>query len=77
MAITNDVKSKHLAGSTWKAKQIVKKGKASQTPGSKKGNTCQLLPVGGYPRKFFMRARSYKDRSYGAWCKFSDAINRA
>lgn len=70
------VLSRYLAGGTWMAYQAPRKGKSSQTPGSKKAaDTCQLTPVGGIPRKAFMRSRSYKlGKAYTEWCRFTDKL---
>lgn len=61
----------------WNQRKIEKRGKRSVTPGKlKRDDTCQLTSIGGKPRKFFMRSRSYKDRSgYTAFCSFSDKVN--
>ena len=73
---SKDVKSKYLAGGTWKARQMPRKGKASQTPGNKKRpDTCQLTAVAGYSRKFWTRARAYKNKHYSVYCAFVNKIN--
>lgn len=66
------VKSCHLAGGAWKAKQIAHKGKASQTPGKKKGESCQT----DADKQFYSkRSRSYKYPGYSDWCKRMDRMN--
>lgn len=71
-----DILTRYLAGGSWKAKKFAK-GKGSQTPGNKKrSDTCQLSPVGGLPRKAFMKARSYKLRQYPEWVAFVTQLNK-
>lgn len=74
--MSSDVKSKYLAGGTWKAHQIDRKGKASQTPGNKKRpDTCQLTAIAGKSRGFWTSARSYKDKNYSLYCRVVDKAN--
>ena len=47
----------------------------SQTPGNQKTKHCQLLSIGGLPRKAYIRARAYKLRGYGEFCAFADKAN--
>ena len=55
--------------STYKARQVIKKGKQSQTAGKDKGFFCKLDPVAGLPRKIFTKARANKSRkAYAEWC---------
>ena len=70
-----DILPRYQHGGSRNARKV-QKGKGSQTPGKKKGPTCQLTPVGGYPRKAFLRSRSYKmGEAYSEWCRFMDGLN--
>jgi hypothetical protein len=76
LAKRSNINVRHMAGGTWNKRKIAKKGRGSQTPGNKKRkDTCQLSPVGGLPRKYWARSRSYKDRSYGDYCRTMDKYN--
>lgn len=56
---------------TWR-KNIISRGKGSQTPGRTKGESCQA----DYRKRYFAtRSRSYKDVKYGEWCKQMDSLN--
>lgn len=72
----NDVLSRYLHGGSYHAVLAKKKVRASQTPGSKKrADTCRLSPIGGMPRKFFMRSKSYKHPAYVAWVAHCNKVN--
>ena len=49
--------------------------RASQTPGKSKVETCQLISIGGLPRKAYCKGRGYKLRNYGEFCAFGDRVN--
>lgn len=55
----------------WKA---TKGKKGSQTPGIKKGESCQSKPLYRYLAK---SSRSYKHPKYLEWCKKMDARNNS
>lgn len=72
----SDILRRHLAGGTWKRRKIEKKNKGKQTPGRLKDKLrCQLTPIGGQPRKFFMQSRSYRHPSYSEFETFCRKIN--
>ena len=57
---------------SWKTRKNAKKGKGSQTPGSKKGASCQATAI----EKWMARAsRSYKDPRYSQWCKIKNGVH--
>jgi len=61
-----DILTRYQHGAGLYARRI-RKEKGSRTPGSKKrSDTCQLSPIGGMPRKFFMYSRAPK-RNPVAW----------
>ncbi len=55
-----------LAGGDWKSRQLIKKGKRSQTEGKTKGGTCQTDSV----ERFFLthpHAHRLNPRQYSEW----------
>jgi hypothetical protein len=58
-------------------RDMTKKGRKpkSQTPGTQKVATCQLLSIGGNPRKAYIKARGYKLKGYSEFCAWSDSVN--
>ena len=67
------VYTRHLTGGTWKARHFKKLGKASQTPGRKKVETCQADAT----KKFMAKvSKSYNDPGYSAWCRKMDSLNK-
>lgn len=74
IAVPSDVKPKYFAGATYKKKKYERKGKASQTPGSKKQENCQTNAFKSYMAK---KSRSYKHKEYGNWCAWADHANRS
>lgn len=48
----------------YKAKQMRKKARGSQTPGRQKGESCQASSLDRYMAK---SSRSYKHKGYGVW----------
>ena len=65
-----------MCATGWLPREARKGSKASRTPGEKKrADTCQLSSIGGRPRKFWVGARSFKDKRYGDFCDFSMKVN--
>ena len=56
----------------WKSKQIEKKRKGSQTPGSAKGDSCKASAMQRY---FAKSSRARYHPYYGAWCEKMDKLN--
>lgn len=62
----------YMGMGTWKKRQIDKKSRGSQTPGSKKAETCQADAM----KKYFARSsRSYKHSGYADWCARMTKLN--
>lgn len=56
----------------WKNSIIKKARKGSQTPGNKKGESCQA----DFLKKYYAKSsRSRKDPGYDGWCKRMDGLN--
>lgn len=66
----------HNTMSGWNRRKRQKGSRASQTPGKLKNEHCQLTSIGGQPRKYWIRSRSYKHRNYATWVEFSNAANK-
>jgi hypothetical protein len=61
----------------WRPRNLRNKNRESrsQTPGkSKDAIRCQLTPIAGQPRKFWMRARAYKHKNYGIYLAAMDKL---
>lgn len=74
MKISNDINVGKTAMGTWKQKKI--KAKKSQTPGKKKGDSCQRI-VKSLDKGYFGRtSKSYKDPRYSDYCALIDTYNK-
>lgn len=70
-----EICKKYLAGSTYTPGKLRRAG-SRQTPGSiKRKDTCQLTPIAGMPRKFWLKSKSYKHPKYNQFCAFQDKVN--
>lgn len=63
-------------GKTWKSSQRVKGARASRTPGKLKGPRCSLTSIGGMPRKYWTKSRSYKSLNYREYVEFCKSVNK-
>lgn len=55
-----------MSMNNWRAKQIRKRNKASQTPGKSKGPTCQTDPI---KRFYASHPHAHRDPQYMRWHK--------
>lgn len=55
----------------WRAKQILKRNKASRTPGKTKGGNCT---TDAQKKFFFTSTKAYKHRDYERWHQKAKAL---